>query len=155
MNTKVSFGFDYLNIMANADVRSGSKNSLNGYNLARVFLMTSWGLTTEEQDSANQLFWQALNNNSFEDMGVVINRFVSHMKNDLSEKTKFLTEMMTLNYLDGILTDDERDFTLAFANELDFRRSEVEEIERKAIGYAMAYTWFGDNYVKKVPDISG
>ena len=149
MNTKFSFGFDYLNIMANADMRSGNQNNMNGYNLARVFLVTDWELTTDEQDEASQLFWQAADKNSFEDMSVVINRFISHLKNDASAKTKFVMEMMTINFLDSKITDDEKEYTLAFASDLDFRKSEIDEMVTKAIGFAVAYAWFGENFTKK------
>jgi hypothetical protein len=151
MDAKVSFGLDFLNIMANAGLRSGKDENRNAYNLARLFLMTDWGLSVQEGDEANQLFWQAVNKNSLEDLKIVAERFIPHLKKDAAASTKFITEMMTINFLDGQITDDEKEFTLLFANDLDFRRSEIEAMATKAYDFAQAYDWFGDNFTKKAP----
>ena len=147
-NSKISFGVDFLNIMGNADLRSGQQGDMNGFLLARLLLVTEWGLTAEEQDAANQLFWEQVSKNSLDDLGVVAKRFILHLKKDPIAGAKFLTEMITINYLDGQITDGEKELTLAFANELDFRKSEVDALVSKAVGYAVAYGHFGDNFAK-------
>ncbi len=80
MNEKVSFGFDYLYMMLNAHIRSVNQNDVNGYNLARMFLITSWGLTLDEQDEANQLINQAINDKSLWGENEVASRIVSQLK---------------------------------------------------------------------------
>ncbi len=62
---------------------------------------------------------------------------------------KFITEMMVINLIDEKVTDGERELTIELANELDFRKSEVDEMAAKAYHYAMAYNWFGENYLKR------
>lgn len=148
MDAKVSFGIDFLNVMGNADMKSGQSDCMNGFNLARLFLVTEWGLSLEEADEANRLFWEQVQKNSVEDLGVVAERFLSHLKKDSAASTKFLTEMITINFLDERITDEEKQFTMAFAEELDFRKSEVNVMVEKGIAYAAAYGFFARNYKK-------
>ena len=148
MDAKVSFGVDFLNIMGNADLKSGQKDNMSGFNLARLFLVTEWGLSVQEGDDANKLFWEQINKNTLDDLGVVVDRFLSHLKKDPAASAKFLTQMITINFIDGQITDEERDFTMAFANELDFRKSEVSVMVEKASAYALAYDFFGRNHSK-------
>ena len=150
MDAKVSFGVDFLNIMGNADLKSGQSDNRNGFDLARLFLITEWGLSLEEGDESNKLFWEQVNKKTLEGLDIVAERFISHLKKDPAACTKFLTQMITINFLDGKITDEERDFTMAFANDLDFRKSEVNVMVEKAVAYATAYGFFGRNFEKSL-----
>ena len=148
IDTKVSFGLDFLSIMANVHMRSGKKGNMNGFLLARLFLTTEWGLTAEEGDEANQLFWQGVNKETLEDLGSVAERFIAHLKKDAMASSKFITQMMTINYLDAQITDEEKEFTMLFATELDFRKSEIDVMASKAVNCAISYDFFANNFVK-------
>jgi hypothetical protein len=149
MYTKVNFGFDYLYMMINAQIRSANQRDINGYNLARMFLITSWGLSTNEEATANQLINQAYSDKSLWQRNDVLPRLISYLLSDVNARMRFIIEMMIVILMDGNVTPGERQLTMELATELDFRKSEIDEMAKKAYEYASAYNWFGENFRKR------
>lgn len=147
MDAKVRFGLDFLTVMLLAALHDEEGHE-NAYSLARLILITDWELTPDEQDEANKLLKEKIDNQTVDDLGVVAKRLLPHIKKDAAASERFMIGMMTINFLDGNVTDGEEDFTIRFANEFDFRRSEISAMSIIARNNAMAYAWFGETYIK-------
>lgn len=144
MNGKINFGVDFLNAILETNERS-KEGSGNALSLARVLLILEWGLSTEEQDEANQLFWKKVNEKSLDDFPDVATRLVEHCKNSPEAKSKLLTDLILITSLDGDLSEDEKGFIQAFGNMLDFRPSEVGKLAERSDDILNAFAWFANN----------
>jgi hypothetical protein len=56
--------------------------------------------------------------------------------------------MMTINLMDGKLYDEEKKLTLSFANDFDFRNSEITQMAKKADDLVIVIKWYVENYNK-------
>lgn len=148
MDAKIRFGIDYLNIMANANTRSGGDFNWRAYRLSRLLLCWEWGFTSDEEDEANKVFFDMVNKNSLEDLTVTAKRVIEHIKSNEEAKSKLIVDMMMVNMMDGNVSDEEAKLTLAFVDELDFRKSEVSKMEQKAHNLLMVLDWYVDNHNK-------
>lgn len=148
MDAKIRFGVDYLNIMANANMKAGDTFDWKAYNLSRMMLCWEWGFTSKEEDEANRIFFEMIDKKTVEELGDVANRVVEHVKNNEEAKTRLIVDMMMVNLMDGNVTSEEADLTISFANDLDFRKSEISKMEQKANDLLMVLKWFIDNYNK-------
>jgi hypothetical protein len=144
MNGKINFGVDFLHAILETNKRS-KESSRNALSLARVLLILEWGLTTDEQDEANQLLWKKDEEKSLDDFLDVATRLVEHCKNSPDAKTKLLTDLILVTSLDGDLSEDEREFIQAFGNMLDFRPSEIAKIAERSDDILNAFSWFANN----------
>jgi uncharacterized tellurite resistance protein B-like protein len=144
MNGKIGFGVDFLHAMLETNERSkaGSNNALS---IARMLLILEWGLSTKEQDEANQLLWKKVNDKSLEDIANVAARLVEHVKNVPEAKSKLLADLILITSLDDDLSEDEKGFVQAFANMLDLRPSEIAKMAERADDLLNALAWFANN----------
>ena len=146
MDAKIRFGVDYLRIMANANMNAGEAFDWQAYYLSRLMLCWEWGFTSAEEDESNKIYFEMIDKETLEDLGVVIDRVIAHLKNNEEAKTRFIVDMMMVNLMDGTITSEEADFTLTFANELDFRKSEISNMQRKAVELLFNLKWYIENY---------
>jgi tellurite resistance protein len=144
MNGKVSFGIDFLHAMLETNERSKESNS-NVLALARVLLILEWGLNTQEQDEANQLFWKRINDKSLDDFSDVATRLIEHVKNIPEAKSKLLADLILVTGLDGDLSENEKEFIQMFGNMLDLRPSEIGKLAERADDISNAFIWFAKN----------
>lgn len=144
MNGKINFGVDYLHTILETNLRS-SKESENAFSLARVLLILEWGLNLNEQDEANSLFWQRIENETLDDFPTAIARLIEHVKDIPDAKSKLLADVILITCLDGDVSDAERGFVQALGEEFDFRPSEIGELAERADDLYSAFAWFANN----------
>lgn len=148
MDAKTNFGVDYLNMMALANTTSGGDFNWNAYRLSRLMLCWEWGFTSKEQDEANSKFNDMIEKNLLEDFAPVAGRIVTHLQNNEEAKRRFITDMMMINLMDGNVSEEEKNFTLSFAEDLDFRKSEILQMAERANDLVIALDWYTENYKK-------
>ena len=147
MNPKISFGVDYLHAMDEANMRSaGDDYDWTAYKLARIMLCWDWNFSSEEEDEANEIYNEKIKTETREEFPIVAHRLIDHLKSNEEAKRKFLTNMIMINYMDSNITEDEKKLTFNFANDLDFRKSEIAEMAKRAKDLTLVIKWFADDY---------
>lgn len=146
MNGKIGFGVDFIHAMLEINGRSNEVSG-NALPIARVLLVIEWGLSVEEQDEANKLFWKKDKEKTLDDFSDVATRLVEHVKNAPEAKSKFLADLILITGLDEDLSEDEKNFVQVFGNMLDFRPSEIAKLVDRADHVLNALNWFAKQYV--------
>ena len=113
----------------------------------RLFLI-QWGLSVEEIDEANTMFWNQVESDSLEDLQIVIERVVDHLSNDSEAKERLIIQMAAIGLLDFDVTEGESNFVRRFQEVLDFRPSEFSKLASRGNDLAIALNYFGNEYVK-------
>lgn len=144
MNGKVGFGVDFLHAMLETNTRSKESNG-NALPIARVLLVIEWGLSAQEQDEANEVFWKKVKDKTLDDFSDAATRLIEHVKNIPEAKSKLLADLILITNLDGDLSEDEKEFVQIFGNMLDFRPSEIVKLADRADDMLNALYWFTNN----------
>jgi hypothetical protein len=153
---KLEFGFDYLYLMRNFEMRGLEPESKQPFNrvedaAARLFLL-QWGFSVEEIDAANKLFLDRLEHHALErDLKVVVDRLVEYVKTDPVAQERLVVQMAALGALDANVTKDEAEFVMLFQNLLDMRQSEFKRCLDQGADWAIALGYFGSVYAEERP----
>ena len=145
MSGKLKFGVDYIYAMMEINLRSKIA-SPNAILLARLLLVSEWGLTVEEQNTAFKEFADAIERQMLDDFSIALHRLVSSFRDDYEAKSKLLLHLIMVTLLDGDVSDDEQTLVFFIGGELDFRRSEILALADRAGDTLGMLQWFMKNY---------
>ena len=152
MNAKVEFGVDFLSICRDLIGRSSGLDEEINQSLyivadaaARLFLL-EWGLTVEEGDRADALWWERFENDKLDEIDIVVDRVIDHFSQEPKAKERILIQLVAITYLDYEVTDGEQYAFRFFSENFDLRPSEEEELIKKGFDLAIGLNYFGDQF---------
>lgn len=144
MDGKISFGVDFLHTMLETDKRS-DVGSPKAHPIAMIMLIMEWGLSLDEVNEANKLFWKKNDDKTLDDFPQAVNRLILYTKDVPDAKSKLVTDMIAISYLDGNVSEDEKKLILALGEMYDFRPSEMAKFSNRAFDILNVLTWVANN----------
>lgn len=149
MSGRVSFGCDFLHLMRELYWRSSDSPEDADYRIpdaaARLFLLL-WGLSAQEVDQANELFWQRFNSRTLDELRQVMQRMADHVSRDQAAQERLVTHLAAMGSMDFEVTDAERFFVRWFQEALDLRPSEFGAWCERGGALAIGLDYFGRMY---------
>lgn len=155
MTGKIEFGVDFLYLCRDFISRSANPNeevdeidrAISDV-AARLFLLL-WGLSVDEGDEANQKFWERVNNNSLEDLDLVVERIVKHLEADRSAQERLIVQLTAIGLMDFDVTEGEKFVVNYLSDKFDFRPSELSDLADQGHSLAVGLNYFGDIYMQE------
>lgn len=146
MNGKIRFAVDYLNVMFEMNARARQGIDPTAYAATLMFLV-EWGLTTEEINSANNIFWEQIDRQTLEELRVVVPRITQALKDREDDKKRLLTQLAAIADFDSDITEDEANYLRSFGELLDLRPSEINALFERGSHLAFGLRYFGSQYM--------
>jgi tellurite resistance protein len=145
MDSKISFGYDFLFLMRTLELSADQQVDAIADAAIQFFLIT-WGFTAEEIDEANKAFWSDLENKKLPDFEKVMERLSQHVKRDQLAVERLLTNSIAVAYIDGEFSKDEVTLIKMISDNFDLRPSELEELLKSGMQLAFGLNFFGTSY---------
>lgn len=145
MQGKINFGVDFIFMMIELNARA--KDGLDPASMgATLLFLLEWGLTGEEVDEANRIFWERNDNDTTGTVKEVIDRLVGHVKDNQEAKQRLIRQMVAISSLDYHHSDAEVSFVRGCSELLDMRPSEFQELVERGNDLAHGLNYFGERY---------
>lgn len=149
MDNKVEFGCDFLYVMRELQMRSGAGGNLDPVSDAAArLLLVQWGLSIEEGDKANELFWQRVNEGTLDPLAVAAQRIADGIGGDRGAQKRLIVQLAAVGCMDFDLTDREVSLIGWFRDAFDMRSSEFADLCRQGLDLAVALDYFGTKYAE-------
>lgn len=146
---KVEFGFLYLYLMRELEFRATPKQGLDATaDAACRVLLLRWGISPDEVDEANRLFWERLEKNKLGELQVAFDKFKKLLHGDTHKIRDFITDAITVSAMDMNLSENEAGFLSVLQNGFDLRQSEVQDLFKIGTNMAVGFNFFGQEYMK-------
>lgn len=113
---------------------------------ARLFLI-EWGLSVEEGDKANALFWDRVRDETLGEFLPAYRRIVDHVSKDRAAQERIIIQLAALASMDFKVEDKEATFVRWFRDEFDLRPSEFTNLCQRGWDLAVALDYFGREYL--------
>ncbi len=145
---KVEFGFRYLFVMRELQLKSGKQTLDAVSDAAARMLLIHWGLSPGEIDEANKLFWERFNSNKLGELQDAFNKLKEGVAKDKEKVRKLIVDVATVAAMDMNLSNEEAGFLGTIQNSFDLRQSEVSDLVDSGYKHAVGLNFFGQEYLK-------
>jgi uncharacterized tellurite resistance protein B-like protein len=150
MNGIINFGCDYLYLIRYLILKRDNSNVSDSVSdAAAKFFLISWGLSIDEIDAANKLFFEKHKKDEFDDFNNIVDRIISFISEDKSAKERLIIQLSAIAFMDYEIKDEEASYVRMFSELLDFRPSEFIRLTEIGSDTAIALNYFGDIYSKE------
>lgn len=145
----VEFGFQYLYVLRELQLKGSDKTMLDSVAdaAARMFLI-GWGLSLDEVDEANRVFWGRLEKNELGNLQVALQNLKSRVGGNTSDVHHFIVEACAVAAMDLDLSAGEVGFINVLKDLFDLRQSDVMNLLERGYNTAVGLRFFGNEYVK-------
>jgi hypothetical protein len=150
MNGKIRFGVDFSVIMLEVCERSSTPIDHVVPIAVPVMkaLLVEWELSIDEIEQAAKLFAEGVNADQI-DRGQCVQRVANHLKANEEARRRLITHMVTMAYLlDLDYNDAQKTYVNIWGQELNMRKSEIDEFVLKGVFFARYLNQFGKACVK-------
>ncbi|MEW6030630.1 MAG: hypothetical protein ACOYZ8_11695 [Chloroflexota bacterium] len=148
----VEFGFQYLYALRELQLKGADKTKLDSVAdaAARMFLI-GWGLSLDEVDEANRVFWSRLEKNELGNLQTALQNLKSRVGGNPSDVNHFVVEACAVAAMDLDLSEGEVGFINVLKDLFDLRQSDVMTLLERGYNTAIGLRFFGNEYVKSNP----
>ncbi|MDL1912553.1 hypothetical protein FBQ81_17980 [Chloroflexi bacterium CFX6] len=145
----VEFGFQYLYVLRELQLKASDKTRLDSVADAatRMFLI-GWGLTPDEVDEANRVFWSRLEKNELGSLQTALQNLKSRVGRNASDVNHFIVETCAVAAMDLNLSEGEVGFLNVLKDLFDLRQSDVMDLLERGYNTAVGLHFFGSEYAK-------
>lgn len=147
MSGKVNFGRDFLYITRELQIRASEAGVIDPVSdaAAKLFLV-QWGLSPDDVDEADTLFWDQASAGTLDEFHVAFERIVDYLGKDRAAQERLVIQLAALGSMDFAITDEEASFVRWFQDAFDLRPSEFNELCQRGWEWAIALAFYGDAY---------
>jgi hypothetical protein len=137
---KIDLGSDYINIVkffenSDAAITAIKRNQFID-EIIRLFLL-QWGFTLDEIKTAFAQFWRKQNEDKLDKtIGPVFNRLVDFLQDKKEIQDCFITEMITIAYIDCKLTHEEKESVRYLKEKFNLQDEEFEKLQSNGLELA-------------------
>lgn len=149
MSKKINFGVDFLFVVRSLQIDEKKLKFDPVTDAASKLFLVDWGLSAEEVDEVNKMFFDKGNSGSLDKFDVTIERLVNHLKKDKPSTERFIIQVAALASLDFNITEMEATFVNMLKDYFDLRKSELETLLQRGTNLAIALNYFGETYSKE------
>ncbi len=146
MNPKVSFGHDFLYVMRSLQLSASPKSIDPIADAATRLFLVMWGLTAEEADEANNLFFQHVDQDRSGDFRACFERLAGHVRKDRVASERLVIQAAAIASIDLKVTSEETMFIRALEGYLDLKPSEFDALLKQGANWAVGLHFFGNTY---------
>lgn len=151
LSGKISFAVDFINLLGLMNLRA--KGGMNPVAHSAILLfLVEWGLTANELDQANGIFWQMVEAKTIDNFDVAAKRLAGALANHPAEQQRMMIQLAAIAELDADLTQEEITYLKSWGETFDMRPSEVSVLYDRGRQLAMALTFFGRKFMEAVQD---
>lgn len=147
LSGKISFAVDYINLLGLMNLRA--KGGMNPVSHSAILLfLIDWGLTADELDQANQVFWQQVDQKTIDNYEVAAKRLTAALAHHPVEQKRMMIQLAAIAEMDVDLTQEEITYLKSWGEIFDMRPSEVAALYERGRQLALALTFFGKKFME-------